>query len=298
MEHISLSDCPEFLKPNVNIGDVKTIIKEKTGITEENKRIQISFNYYGQSNNNNSFWSQFKIDVYDISKYLAKLRRLVYETDVILDLNKKIEELKQMVFEQTKIRGDRLKFYKNNNELEEDWCFTNTLESNLFESEIKIEITKKINDIIYIKYPNSEIKEIRTDLYNTGFELLEELGNNAIEMNSGFSVKYNLFFKDKKLELNKLLKNSIEKEDLIKLVERNNVQILFNNLNETTTTFEAEFSDEVGLFKYFVQLKEGIPFSEQRLLFSGKQLEDNRTLADYNIKKHSTIYLILRLRGG
>lgn len=295
MQSFYIATFPDLLK-NPDMKEVKAMIKDKTGIKEEDQRYQITFNYYGDGSN---FFDNAKLNIYDNSKYRAKLVRHSYFQDFILELHEGAgtnQQVSQKIFEQTNVPIERLKFISD----EFDSSYYHTEENydvNSFRDKISlIKITKELNDIINIKYPNGEIKEIKTDLFNTGLELLEELQNNKIQQSS--DIKYLLVHNNKNLFLEDLLINQgIKNGDLIEINNTGMIHFSVKNLTGKTIKIEIPPNISVKLLKYFILIKEGYPISEQRLVFDGKQLENSKSIAEYGIQNESTLTLVLSLRG-
>ena len=111
--------------------------------------------------------------------------------------------------------------------------------------------------------------------------------------------------KEKYLKDGTSAKEKIDKlkiSDLFKMEKTlkysNTHQIFCKTLNGKTITFDVDLTDKIYKLKRLIREYEGISIVHQRLIFAGKQLEDNRTFSDYNIQQESTLHLSLRLRGG
>jgi len=76
------------------------------------------------------------------------------------------------------------------------------------------------------------------------------------------------------------------------------MQIFVKTLSGKTITLDVEHSDSIDTVKQLIQDKEGVAPSKMNLIFAGKQLEDECTIADYYMQKESTIQLVLSLCGG
>lgn len=81
-------------------------------------------------------------------------------------------------------------------------------------------------------------------------------------------------------------------------IPRGGMQLFVKTLTGKTVSIEVEEGESIEDVKAKIAEKEGIPPEQQRLIFGGQQLQDSKTLDDYNVGDDATLHLVLRLRGG
>lgn len=287
-----LNSNPNILNPSFKVKDLKKIIKEKTGINEIDQQFKISCDEFINKKDDDSLWRSLIIKVYNISYFGINISKSTYNRTIPLNLNYNIGQLKKDVYKKIGVPIDRQIFMRNQIELIDNYVIK---DDNLFENNYSIKLSKSLDkSLIYLDYLNSKKEEIYFDLYSTGIELLEQIKNKTI--NDSSEIEYNLIFNKKTFLFKELLINlGIKPGDTIELKQRSVYQIFVKTMTGKIFTLYVDHNDTFEIIKYFILLKEGIPIDNQRFLFEGRQLEDYRTLADYNIQKESTLFLILRL---
>ena len=188
----------------------------------------------------------------------------------------------KLLYQNKEILDDSMKIQRSNYSSFKI-CFTNNPKEKDF---ALIEVADCRNKSKIIKF------ELKVDLYG---DILEQICNFKNIPNSYFVYKnkientlfriYNDYFSGEKIKLELYGGNPAMK-------------IFVKTLTGKTITLYVDPKEHIEITKIRIRKKEGIPIDQQRLVFSGIQLEDNKTLSDYNIQYESILYVILRLRGG
>ena len=285
-----LCSFPNKIDFSMKCGDFRKLLEENTKIKADNQYIRIIPFFHGDDF---SLQESIELEVYDTTSFPIKIKLNDYSKILYFDLNKSIEELKKIINEKFRIPSKSIQFFLENKFRDNK----NIYIDRLFENELSIKITEPpIKKLIKVKYPNGDIKEICTDLLNTGFSFLEEL----LEKTFSKDIPFDLYYNNKLITITDLLSQyDIKEGDFIDLKERENISIKVKTLTGGTFEYKINKNDTILLLRLMLQKDKGIQVeeSDNNLFFSGKKLENDQTFGYYNIQEGSVLYLVLRLRG-
>ena len=294
-----LTSFKDKFSDSMTVKDLRLLVSSYTNIKDENLLMKLELEFNGIMKDyglNTKIFDHIYLKVYDISYFPINININYYEKTVFLDLNKKIEEIKTKVNSELKIPKERQEFYLDERLLYNENNINYYFDPFRYKLEFKIsEASNNDKILLKLKYPNGQIKEVKTDILNSGYTFLNELNNNEMQ----YPIPYDIYYMNQKLDLfDLLITYNIKNGDMLELKKRYNMQIFVKTMTGKTITISISPEDKIFVLKFFIQLREGVPPDQQRLVFDGRQLEDNRSLADFNIQKESTIHWVLRLRGG